>query len=55
VVATVGVELTSSLDDAQWIKNTDADADGIEDNVYGTLRRHEVNITRGQPIRSRAT
>ena len=45
VVATVGVELTSSRDDAQWIKNTDADADGTEDNVYGTLRRHEVNIT----------
>jgi hypothetical protein len=45
VVATVGVGLTSSLDDAQWIKNIDADGDATEDNVYGTLRRHEINIT----------
>ena len=45
LVATIGAEITSSLDSAQWIKNIDADADGTEDNVYGTLRRHEVNIT----------
>ena len=45
LVATVGVELTSSLDDAQWIKNTDADGDATEDNVYGALSRHEINIT----------
>jgi uncharacterized protein DUF5916 len=45
LVASVGVELTSSRDSAQWIKNSDADGDAIEDNVYGTLRRHEINIT----------
>jgi Domain of unknown function (DUF5916)/Carbohydrate family 9 binding domain-like len=45
LVASVGVELTSSRDSAQWIKNTDADHDGIDDNVYGTMRRHEINIT----------
>jgi hypothetical protein len=45
LVATVGTEITSALDSAQWIKNIDVDADGSEDNVYGTLRRHEVNIT----------
>ena len=33
------------LDAAQWIKNTDADGDGIDDNVFGRLRRHVVNIT----------
>jgi hypothetical protein len=45
LVASIGAEITSSRDSAQWIKNTDADGDGIEDNVYGTLRRHEINIT----------
>jgi hypothetical protein len=37
--------LVSSRDSAQWIKNTDADGDGVEDNVYGTLRRHQINLT----------
>jgi hypothetical protein len=45
LLGSVGVELTSALDSAQWIKNIDADGDGIDDNVYGTLRRHEINIT----------
>ena len=33
------------VDSAQWIKNTDADGDGITDHVYGRLRRNVVNIT----------
>jgi len=45
LLASVGLELTSALDSAQWIKNADADGDGTDDNVYGTLRRHELNIT----------
>ncbi len=43
LLGSVGVEYTSASDSAQWIKNTDAD--GTVDNVYGTLRRHIVNIT----------
>ena len=30
---------------AQWIENTDADGDGIDDHVYGRLKRNVVNIT----------
>jgi hypothetical protein len=45
LVASLGVVLSSSRDSAQWIKNTDADGDGVEDNVYGTLRRHQINVT----------
>jgi hypothetical protein len=45
LVGTLGAEVTSALDSAQWIENIDADRDGTDDNVYGTLRRHEVNIT----------
>lgn len=43
--AFVSAVVTSGRDSAQWIKNTDADLDGTEDHVYGTLRRHAVNIT----------
>lgn len=32
-------------DIAQWIKNSDTDADGVTDYVYGTLRRNVVDIT----------
>jgi Domain of unknown function (DUF5916) len=32
-------------DVAQWIKNTDVTGDGVDDNVYGSLRRHVVSIT----------
>src|SRR5262249_35152201 len=42
---TISVSTTNGLDIAQWIKNVDADGDGVEDNVYGTLRRHVVNLT----------
>jgi hypothetical protein len=41
----VGLRIANARDSAQWIKNTDADADGTEDNVYGTLKRNVVNIT----------
>ena len=41
----IGVSYNWGVDAAQWIQNIDADGDGIEDNVYGRLRRHVVNIT----------
>ena len=43
--ANVSAGITRARDSAQWIRNTDADGDGIEDSVYGTLRRNVVNIT----------
>ena len=45
LIGSVGVEYTNARDSAQWIKNTDADRDGVDDNVYGTLRRHLISIT----------
>lgn len=45
LIASIGVEYTSAIDSAQWIKNTDTDGDGADDHVYGRLRRHVVNIT----------
>jgi hypothetical protein len=41
----IGLNYNWALDAAQWVKNIDADGDGIEDNVYGRLRSHVVNIT----------
>jgi uncharacterized protein DUF5916 len=32
-------------DIAQWIDNTDVTGDGVDDNIYGRLRRHVVSIT----------
>jgi len=43
--ASVRLNKTFARDAAQWIENTDADGDDVEDNVYGTLRRDVVNIT----------
>jgi hypothetical protein len=43
--ASIGASYSWGVDAAQWIKNTDADGDGVEDNVYGRLRRDVVNIT----------
>ena len=43
--ATLSANYTNARDSAQWIENTDADEDGVEDNVYGRLRRNVVNIT----------
>ena len=45
VQATVGVNYTSGLDAAQWIENTDVTGDGIDDHIYGTLKRNVVSIT----------
>ena len=45
LLGAIGVEYTSAIDSAQWIKNTDTNGDGADDNVYGRLRRHVVNIT----------
>jgi hypothetical protein len=45
LIASIGVEYTSAIDSAQWIKNTDTDGDGADDHVYGRLRRHVMNIT----------
>ena len=33
------------LNIAQWIENTDTTGDGVDDHVYGTLRRNVVDIT----------
>jgi hypothetical protein len=43
--ATLGVEYTRGLDAAQWIENVDATGDGVEDHIYGTLKRNVVSIT----------
>ena len=45
LIGSLGAEITSAFDRAQWIKNIDTDADGKDDHVYGTLRRHVVSIT----------
>ena len=45
-VGSLGMEFTSARDSAQWIKNLDTNGDGTDDqNVYGRLRRHVVDIT----------
>ncbi|HEX6217435.1 MAG TPA: DUF5916 domain-containing protein [Vicinamibacterales bacterium] len=43
--ATIGVNYTTGLDSAQWIENTDVTGDGIDDHIYGTLKRNVVSIT----------
>jgi len=50
LLGSIGVDVTSALDSAQWIKNIDTNHDGVENelsdaHVYGTLRRHILNIT----------
>jgi hypothetical protein len=45
VQANISTGITRALDAAQWVKNTDADGDSVEDSVYGTLKRNVVNIT----------
>ena len=45
LTSSMSTNYTSATDAAQWIQNSDADADGVTDHVYGTLRRHVVNIT----------
>jgi uncharacterized protein DUF5916/cellulose/xylan binding protein with CBM9 domain len=41
----IGATYNWGVDAAQWIKNTDPNGAGTEDNVYGRLRRNVVNIT----------
>jgi hypothetical protein len=43
--ANISLNYSMARDSAQWIENTDADGDGVEDNVYGRLKRNVVNIT----------
>jgi Domain of unknown function (DUF5916) len=43
--ASLNLNYTSARDAAQWIENTDLDGDGVDENIYGTLRRHVVNLT----------
>jgi hypothetical protein len=45
IQATLRAEYTSGLDDAQWIQNSDATGDGVDDHIYGTLDRDVVSIT----------
>jgi len=50
LTGSVGMEVTSARDTAQWIKNLDVDGDGKndtlnDDHVYGRLRRHIVDMT----------
>ena len=42
---TIGVNYTAGLDSAQWIENTDVTGDGIDDHIYGTLKRNVLSIT----------
>ncbi len=43
--ANVSANYTFAQDVAQWIKNQDLDADGINENIYGRLRRDVVSVT----------
>ena len=43
--STIGLEYTSALDEAQWIENTDVTGDGVDDHIYGTLKRNVLSIT----------
>jgi hypothetical protein len=43
--ATIGLEYTSALDEAQWIENTDVTGDGVDDHIYGTLKRNVLSMT----------
>ena len=42
---TIGLEYTSALDEAQWIENTDVTGDGVDDHIYGTLKRNVISMT----------
>jgi hypothetical protein len=43
--ASISGEYQAGRDVAQWIVNTDATGDGVDDNVYGRLRRHVISLT----------
>ena len=42
---TIGLEYTDAVDDAQWIENTDVTSDGVDDHIYGTLKRNVISMT----------
>jgi hypothetical protein len=42
---TIGLEYTDAVDDAQWIENTDVTGDGVDDHIYGTLKRNVISMT----------
>ena len=52
--ATLGLQYTNALDAAQWIENTDVTGDGVDDHVYGTLKRNVVSITARTHLRVHA-
>ncbi|HYE84808.1 MAG TPA: DUF5916 domain-containing protein, partial [Vicinamibacterales bacterium] len=37
--------ITKGRDAAQWIRNEDVTGDGVDDHIYGTLKRNVVNVT----------
>ena len=43
--ANISGNYSRAEDSAQWIENIDADGDGVEDHVYGRLKRNVLNIT----------
>jgi hypothetical protein len=43
--AEVSVNYQLGRDAAQWIQNEDLDGDGADENIYGRLKRHVVNVT----------
>jgi hypothetical protein len=45
VQASIGTSYNGARDIAQWITNTDVDADGVTDHVYGTLERNVIDVT----------
>jgi hypothetical protein len=45
LLASLSAGYSPGRDFAQWITNTDVNADGAVDNVYGTLRRNVIDLT----------
>jgi hypothetical protein len=45
VQAQISTSYQRGNDVAQWIKNTDVTGDGVDDNVYGRLRKNVVSIS----------
>ncbi len=45
VQATISAGYTDAIDAAQWIENSDATGDGVQDYIYGTLYRNVLSIT----------
>lgn len=43
--AAVSTRVVRGTDIAQWIENSDVTGDGIDDPIYGTLRRSVIDIT----------